>query len=147
MGRKSALADHLYRATRPGPTQQKPTPLPPPHSAPIAPHRAHATADLARIVQQLIDSSLQGVEEHLLQVICPLPRRMPAADNLSLRSRDEMQHPLAATGLTAASVTDGRQIPCDDEVDPVAQGNTTSKGVAQPPIPAKIAQRITEVSL
>ena len=141
-GRKSALADRLYRAMRPGSAQQEPAPSPPPPSAPIAPHRAPATANLAGTVQQLIDSSLQGVEERLLQVIRPLPRLTPAANNLSLPSRDETQHPLAAAGATAASVADGRQSPRDDEADPVAQGSTTSKGVAQPAVPAKIAQRI-----
>ena len=141
-GRKSALADCLYRAMRPGSAQQETAPLTPSPSTPIAPHRTPATADLAETVQQLINSSLQGVKECLLQVIYPQPRPTPATDNLFLPSRDETQHPLAAAGVTAASVANGRQSPHDDEVDPVAQGSTTSKGVAQPPVPAKIAQRI-----
>ena len=106
-GRKSALVDRLYRPTRPGSAYQEPAPSPPQPSAPIAPHRAPVTADLAETVQQLIDSSLQGIEGRLLQVIRPLPRPTPAADNLSLPSRDETQHPLAAAGVTATSVAQG----------------------------------------
>ena len=83
--RKSPLLDRLYRVTWLGPAQQEPAPSPhpqPPPSVPIAPHCAPMTPDLTRTVQQLIDSSLQGVEKRLLQVIRPLPGLTPAADNL-----------------------------------------------------------------
>ena len=101
-GRKSALVDRLYRVVRPRPVQQDPAPPPPPPSVPIAPPR-----DPRPPTSPVQCSSLQGVEEHLLQVICPLPRPTPTADNLSLLSRDKTQHRLAAAGAATPFAADG----------------------------------------
>ena len=155
-GRKSALIDRICRASRGAPAQQG-TPAPPPPPVPLpgtpaapqgtlavppAPRSVPETAVLASTVQQLIDSSLQGVEERLLQAIRPLSRPPPTADNLSLPSRDEPQPLLAAAGAGAPFAADGQPDALDEETGPAPPGIATLKGVVLPPVPAKTTQRI-----
>ena len=143
-GKKSALVDRIYQALLPerqqaqqqSPQPHRDTPPPPCISADGIP----STADLAATVQQSLDGSQRGIEERLRRAICPLPPHTPqataaGADNISLPSQTPVPQWPSAREPTA-----NQQLHEPVELD--APPPTNPQRVQQPPVPARVRQRI-----
>lgn len=143
-GRKSALVDRIYRrvgdANRPQPTvpvTQAPQNTP---SRPHPPQEESDTAELERTVQRLVDHSLHGMEDRLLRALRPHAATHADPGNISLPSPTGGP-PLPPDTAPADEDTAGRShsFAPDGSVtsDPALPTPTR-----QPPVPAKVRQRI-----
>ena len=149
-GRKSAIIDRLYRHHRQpardnGPTgsrSRSPSSHPRETQTPTRTQSQQTPAHLERTVQQLVDRSLQGLEERLLTSLRTLvptaSRSQPAVDNISLPSP---QHQRPA-GTTQGVPTHPTATAATLDVLPIAPQAAPS--VQQPPLPDKVKQRIVK---
>ena len=149
-GRKSAIIDRLYRYHRQavrdkGPTglqSRSPSPHPSETQTPTHTLSQQTLAHLERTVQQLVDWSLQGLEERLLSSLCTLvptaSHSQPAVDNISLSS-PQHQRPAGATQGVPTHPTSTAEA-----LDVLHIAPQAAPSVQQAPLPDKVKHCIVK---
>ena len=143
---KSALVDRIYRHSRSAASTQlapegaRPPPTPSRGRGGASSTSASEAADWRLTVQLMVEQSLQGMEERLLRSLQPEISGIEDAGNLSLPSPNQGTHSHETVAprpdADAAAHPSGRE---DAAVVTCASPQLT---VRQPPVPAKVKQRI-----
>ena len=141
-GTKSVLIDRIYRHYHSAAsTQQAPEgaqPLPTPSRGRASSLPASEAADLHLTVQRMVKQSLQGMEERFLRSLQLVIPGTEDAGNLSLPSLSQGTYETVAPSpdADAATHSSGR------EDAAVMTGASLQPTVHQPPVQAKVKQRI-----
>ena len=145
-GTKSALIDRIYRHSRSAASTQlapegaRPPPTPSRGRGGASSTPASKAADWRLTVQLMVEQSLQGMEERLLRSLQPAISGTEDASNLSLPSPNQGTH--SHETVAPRPDADAAAHPSGREDAAVVTGASPQLTVRQPPVPAKVKQRI-----